>query len=340
MSKGPDARRLLPDRGRRADSHGRRHGARAGTSSPATRSATPVVGSAARAVLLARHPRGSPARCGSGSRPPTRSTPRSTPSANAACATPPSCWPRSATTCSRSRRSFRPDTLGLFIGSFGPMISLSAYFAQTVGGREPTDDEIEPLSRKRYVELLRAMSSSDYALVNDTVLKRLARGLVGDVRRLRPPRDPRARRAPAKRSASARATARIPWPTSSTPGRFTPYTALFNVTGQPAITVPVGVGPDGMRRHRAPQLVCPPAGRGHAAPGRRPDRDRPPVGRPPPGASGGQLVLKASAVAGSAGRCHLNPDIAGRGDTGAARGAGTRQPAAFRTNRSMPPFET
>jgi amidase len=29
-------------------------------------------------------------------------------------------------------------------------------------------------------------------------------------------------------------------------GRFTPFTSLFNVTGQPAINVPVGFGPDGL----------------------------------------------------------------------------------------------
>ena len=29
-------------------------------------------------------------------------------------------------------------------------------------------------------------------------------------------------------------------------GRFTPYTSLFNVTGQPALTVPVGFGDDGL----------------------------------------------------------------------------------------------
>jgi amidase len=29
-------------------------------------------------------------------------------------------------------------------------------------------------------------------------------------------------------------------------GRFTPYTSLFNITGQPAISVPMGLGPDGL----------------------------------------------------------------------------------------------
>ena len=29
-------------------------------------------------------------------------------------------------------------------------------------------------------------------------------------------------------------------------GRFTPFTPIFNVTGQPAITIPAGVGTDGL----------------------------------------------------------------------------------------------
>ena len=29
-------------------------------------------------------------------------------------------------------------------------------------------------------------------------------------------------------------------------GRFTPYTPMFNLTGQPAITIPAGVGSDGL----------------------------------------------------------------------------------------------
>jgi amidase len=41
-------------------------------------------------------------------------------------------------------------------------------------------------------------------------------------------------------------------------GRFTPYTALFNVTGQPAISVPVGFGGDGLPI--GVQLVAKPLG--------------------------------------------------------------------------------
>ena len=41
-------------------------------------------------------------------------------------------------------------------------------------------------------------------------------------------------------------------------GRFTPYTALFNVTGQPALTMPVGFGDDGLPT--SAQLVGKPLG--------------------------------------------------------------------------------
>ena len=43
-------------------------------------------------------------------------------------------------------------------------------------------------------------------------------------------------------------------------GEFTPYTAAINVTGQPAISVPLFHGADGLPL--AVQLVGPPAGEG------------------------------------------------------------------------------
>jgi amidase len=41
-------------------------------------------------------------------------------------------------------------------------------------------------------------------------------------------------------------------------GQFTPFTSLFNVTGQPAISVPVGLGDDGLPTNA--QLVAKPLG--------------------------------------------------------------------------------
>ena len=49
-----------------------------------------------------------------------------------------------------------------------------------------------------------------------------------------------------------------PPPTFSRCGDFTPFTPLFNVTGQPAVTLPLHEWDDGMPM--AVQLVGPPAG--------------------------------------------------------------------------------
>ena len=67
-------------------------------------------------------------------------------------------------------------------------------------------------------------------------------------------------------------------------GEFTPYTAPFNVTGQPAISVPLFHGDDGLPL--AVQLVGAPPGEGLPAAGVPPARGGPPVGRQ--GADGGQ----------------------------------------------------
>ena len=77
------------------------------------------------------------------------------------------------------------------------------------------------------------------------------------LRRLRPADDAGARRAAAADRRAARLrrrAARGPAPR----GRFAPYTALFNVTGQPAISLPVGFGEDGLPT--AVQLVGHPLG--------------------------------------------------------------------------------
>ena len=49
-----------------------------------------------------------------------------------------------------------------------------------------------------------------------------------------------------------------PWDDFRRSGRFTPYTAIFNVTGQPAISVPLFGGDDGLPL--AVQLAGRPAG--------------------------------------------------------------------------------
>ena len=57
---------------------------------------------------------------------------------------------------------------------------------------------------------------------------------------------PGAGRAPAGDRRAARATASSRWHDLARSGAFTPFTSLFNVTGQPAITVPIGFGEDNL----------------------------------------------------------------------------------------------
>ena len=61
-------------------------------------------------------------------------------------------------------------------------------------------------------------------------------------------------------------------------GLFTPYTSLFNVTGQPAISIPVGFGADGLPT--GVQIVGKPLNEDRAAAGRRADGSGAPVGAP------------------------------------------------------------
>ena len=73
-----------------------------------------------------------------------------------------------------------------------------------------------------------------------------------------------------------------PWEDFRRSGQFTPYTAMFNVTGQPAISVPLFHGDDGLPT--AVQLAGRPADEGDA-PAASPPSSRPPVRGPTAGPS-------------------------------------------------------
>ena len=148
------------------------------------------------------------------------------------------------------------DVLGLFIQVFGPQVSLGIRYGELLAGREPEDDEIEPLSRA----IFELAAGHDLGR-----LPRRARAAAGD----------RAR-ASSRSSPSTTCCSRRRWPSARWPigemhrlrrgpdgrparsGHFTPFTALFNVTGQPAISVPLGFGDDGLPT--AAQLVAKPLG--------------------------------------------------------------------------------
>jgi amidase len=148
-----------------------------------------------------------------------------------------------------------PDTLGLFLTVYAANIGLGVAYAQMLAGREAGPDDIEPLTRAMTERA--AATTSVELMASMAMLQGLARSVIAtwadfDVLLLPVVAD---RPVPVGTIHGAldppmegfeRATA------------FAPYAALFNITGQPAISVPWGLAPDGLPL--AIQLVGSPLG--------------------------------------------------------------------------------
>ncbi len=135
------------------------------------------------------------------------------------------------------------DTLRLFIGAFGPAVSLQLTYGELLAGRSPAEDEIEPLSRV-LADLARGMSSVEY-LACVAQLQALARGVVAFFAEYDVLLTPALAERPLP-IGECDGLGDDPMADLARSGRFTPFTALFNVTGQPAISVPAGFGEDGL----------------------------------------------------------------------------------------------
>jgi amidase len=135
------------------------------------------------------------------------------------------------------------DSLRLFMQVFGPMVALGISYGELLAGRPPEDDEIEPLSRA-IAERARATSSIAY-LGAVAQLQALARGLVAFFAEYDVLLTPALAERPLA-IGECNGLGEDPLAELARSGRFTPFTALFNVTGQPAMSVPVGFGADGL----------------------------------------------------------------------------------------------
>jgi len=147
------------------------------------------------------------------------------------------------------------DALGLFIQAFGPAVALGIGYGELLAGRAPEEDEIEPLSRA-ILELSQNLSSVGY-LGAVAQLQAVARGLVAFFAEYDLFLTPALAERPLQ-IGDCTGYGEDPMADLARSGRFTPFSALFNVTGQPAITVPLGFGDDGLPT--AAQLVAKPLG--------------------------------------------------------------------------------
>ena len=148
-----------------------------------------------------------------------------------------------------------PDSLDIFLAVFGPHVALGIGFGETLAGRPPDEDDIEPLSRA-VMEFARTQPSTGYltALAQLQLLARHTVAFFADYDLLLSP-VLSARPLPI---GELHGCGDAPLEDLRRSGRFGPYTPLFNVTGQPALSIPVGFGEDGLPT--AVQLVGHPLG--------------------------------------------------------------------------------
>jgi len=146
------------------------------------------------------------------------------------------------------------DLLPDFTRAFGPQISLVTLIGGQLAGREPEESDVEPLTwlmweRARSLDSLTALSAG-------MRLQSVARSVVSSMAGYDAVITPALGQRPVEIGA-IHGRGPDPWANYQRSGFFTPYTAILNVTGQPAISLPLYHGQDGMPV--AVQLIGPPA---------------------------------------------------------------------------------
>jgi amidase len=135
------------------------------------------------------------------------------------------------------------DALRMFTAVFGTPIAAAAFYGGLVTGRQPSAELLEPLSWT-FWEGVQQRTAVDYYLAR-TQLGALSRQIVAiwddyDVVLL-----PSLAQRPL-RIGELDPCSDDPWDDFRRSGEFTPYTALFNTSGQPAISLPLYHGDDGL----------------------------------------------------------------------------------------------
>ena len=143
-----------------------------------------------------------------------------------------------------------------FTRAFGPQISQTTAAGGRLAGREVIESDVEPLTWAMY-ERSRELNVLDH-LTAQTRLEAVARSLVSWM--LADPLDvllTPALGARPLRTGEVHGRGPDPWGNYQRSGAFTPYTAMINVTGQPAVSLPLFEGADGLPL--AVQLIARPA---------------------------------------------------------------------------------
>ena len=135
------------------------------------------------------------------------------------------------------------DLLEVFTLVFGTPIAMGLFFGAQVTGREPAEEMVEPLSWTIW-NGIRKRNALDYLLAR-TQLGVFTRAIVALWNDYDVVVTPALAQRPV-RIGEIDACSAEPWDDFRRSGQFTPYTAIFNVTGQPAISLPLFHGEDGL----------------------------------------------------------------------------------------------
>jgi amidase len=135
------------------------------------------------------------------------------------------------------------ELLETFTLAFGTPIAMGMFFGGLVTGREPSEELVEPLSWTMWTGI-RERSALDYLLAR-TQLGAVSRSIIALWEEYDVVLTPALAQRPVE-IGEIDACSDDPWEDFRQSGLFTPYTALFNVSGQPAISVPLFHGDDGL----------------------------------------------------------------------------------------------
>jgi amidase len=136
-------------------------------------------------------------------------------------------------------------------------VGTGIHFGGVVSGREPSEELVEPLSWAIWKHLGQR-NPVEYLLARSR-LTTFARSVVALWQRYDAVLLPALAQRPV-RIGEIDACSAEPWEDFRRSGQFTPYSALFNVTGQPAVSLPLFHGADGLPL--GVQLAGRPAGEG------------------------------------------------------------------------------
>ena len=144
--------------------------------------------------------------------------------------------------------------LAQFTQAFGPLISMGTLYGGRLAGRAVTAADVEPLTWAMW-EHSQTLNVLDYLAAQDR-LEGLARSLVQWMAGFDVVLTPALGMRPVA-IGEIHGRGPDPWRHYERSALFTPYTAIVNVTGQPAISLPLYAGEDGLPL--AVQLIGPPA---------------------------------------------------------------------------------